>query len=50
MGSKFLWIGLTMIVAIPPMVTGFGGHSESAIVIAGGVIMVVGAILYCLNK
>ena len=44
MGSKLIYVGLTMIVAVAPF------WDKPYIKIAGAIIMTIGVVLYCLDK
>lgn len=50
MSDKFLWMGLTFIVAFPLILklVGLGGVNEFAVV--GSILMVIGTILKLLDK
>jgi uncharacterized protein YjeT (DUF2065 family) len=51
MGLKLLWGGLTFIEAVPAAVRVFGGQpNDQALIFVGAVIMVIGLVLFWLNK
>ena len=50
MGIKLLWTGLTMIVALTPALSAIGLSGGSVLVVAGAVIMVIGAFALWMNK
>ncbi len=50
MGSKLLWIGLTLIVALNKVIEVFGGKGSEIVVVLGALLMVIGAVLYSLDK
>jgi hypothetical protein len=50
MGTKLLWTGLTMVVALNPFLSAIGLSGGSVLVVAGAVIMVIGCIALWLDK
>jgi len=51
MSSKLLWTGLTLIVALPPVLALVGlGAAGAASVIIGAIAMVVGCVLMLLDR
>lgn len=52
MSTKFLWSGLTLIVAVEPFIDALGvsDGGSSLVIMAGGVIMVIGLILLLFNR
>lgn len=51
MSTKFLWTGLTLIVAVEPFLKALGvSGGGSALIMAGGVIMMIGLILLLLDR
>ncbi len=50
MGGKLLWVGLTIIVAIAEVIKLTASVLLSPVIIAGAIIMIVGLILYLLDK
>lgn len=50
MGSKLLWVGLTWILALVPVLEALGLNASPVLVLVGAVLMVIGAVMYCLDK
>jgi hypothetical protein len=44
-GKKLLWVGLTMIIALPPV-----GVSVGIISMIGAILMIVGVVMFCVDK
>ncbi len=45
-----MWIGLVLIIAVTPALAAFGLTASPVIVLVGAIIMVVGLVLYLLDK
>ena len=50
MGIKALWVGLTMVIALNPVLRVLGLTPNEVLVAVGAVIMVIGAIMFVLDK
>lgn len=50
MANKFLWIGLTFILAVTPALRAFGLQSSEVLVLVGAILMVIGCILLLMDK
>lgn len=50
MGLKLLWTGLVLIMAINAVIAAFGGNSSDLLVTVGALLMVIGLVLYWLDK
>lgn len=50
MGLKMLWLGLTLIVAAVPALKAFGLSASDVLVLVGAIIMILGDVLYWLDK
>ena len=51
MGTKLLWTGLTLIVAVVPVAKAIGlSPDNQVIVVAGAILMVIGCVAHWLGK
>lgn len=50
MGLKLLWTGLTFIVALTPALAAFGVKVDTAVVLVGAILMIIGLILMWMDK
>lgn len=48
--NKFLWVGLTFILAIVPALAAFGIHASDVIVLVGAILMLIGAVLLVMDR
>lgn len=50
MGKKLLWTGLVFILALTPALAAIGLSVNGVVILVGAILMVIGLILYWMNK